>query len=110
MDIESANQVFTGLREPQTGTAAPAPGVDAEQQARVDAAGMATGQVRPDAPADLYAVRRVSRGVRPRDPINTIQSTVNDDVVVGDKRDYNAGRCASSSPLLIYLLTNQRTA
>ena len=26
------------------------------------------------------------------------------------QRDYNAGRCASSSPLLIYLLTNQRMA
>ena len=85
MDIESANQVFTGLREPQTGPAAPAPGVTAVQQARADAAGMARGQRRPDAPAELFAVRRVSRGARPRDLINTIQSALNDDMVVADK-------------------------
>jgi hypothetical protein len=85
LDIQNVDQVFVGLREPQTGTTAPAPGATAEQQARADAEGMATGQARPDAPAETLAVRRVSRAVRPRDPINTIQSALNDDIVVAGK-------------------------
>ena len=75
MDIQSANQVFTGLREPQAGTAAPAPGVTAEEQARAEASARATGQARADAPAETftpvesYAVRRGRRAypTAPRD-------------------------------------------
>jgi hypothetical protein len=67
MDIQSANQVFAGLREPQTGPAAPAPGATAEEQALAEASATATGQARADAPAETftpvesYAVRRLGR-------------------------------------------------
>ena len=99
MDIQSATQVFAGLREPQAGTTAPAPGVTAEQQAQADAEGAARGQRRGDFPPDAYAVRRVSRGVRPRDPINTIQSAVNDDMVVADKALSKRARALSALDL-----------
>jgi len=51
-------------------------------------------------PQRLFAVRRLRRTPRPRDPINTIQSSLNDDMVVADKLLSKRARALSALDLI----------